>query len=270
MEETVSSNLKSISYLLVLGMVAIVVGCAPTASQLKDVLEKNPDILTNAIEKNPGPIMDALQKAAQEAQKGARDREQEEMAKAREEEFKNPKKPVVEEDRIFRGKADAPILLVEYSDFQCPFCARGYSTVEEVRKKYGDKIKFVFKHLPLNFHPLAEPAAKRFEALALQSPEKAWKFHDEVFENQAKLNDGGEKWLDQIAKKVGGDISKMKKDMESDKVKARIKADVEEANSFGIQGTPGFIVGGVTLKGAYPLPEFEKIIERLIKDKGLN
>jgi protein-disulfide isomerase len=164
-----------------------------------------------------------------------------------------------------QGPKDAPITIVEYSDFECPYCSRGYRTIQEVKEKYKGKIRFVFKHLPLDFHPMAMPAAQYFEAIALQSPEKAYKFHDYVFENQDKLKTGKEKFLDEAARKAGADLAKVKTDMKSDTVMKRIEADMEEAKQFGISGTPGFIINGVSLRGAYPADKFAEIIDRQLK-----
>jgi protein-disulfide isomerase len=253
---------------LLVGLVYLV-GCT-SKDQLKSVLEKNPEIIFNAIEKNPAKFMESVEKASMAARKDMQAKQEEDQKKQLEEEFKNPKKPEITADHPIRGNAKAPILVVEYSDFQCPYCKRGYTTVEELRKKYGEKVAFVFKNLPLDFHPLAMPAAKRFTALSLQSSDLAYKFHDYVFENQDKLGSGGEKFLDEAAKKVGADLAKMKKDLSSDKVTKLIEADKAEAAKFGIQGTPGFIVAGVALKGAYPLPSFDQIIERRLKESGSN
>jgi protein-disulfide isomerase len=251
-------------------VMALAMACSPSASQLKKTLENNPDILTNVIEKHPDKVMEALQAAARNAQQGSREREMKEEETRREEEFKNPKVAEIGDNRATRGPKDAPIVLIEYSDFQCPFCSRGFRTVEEVMSKYKGKVRFMYKHLPLDFHPLAEPAAKMFEAIALQDNEKAYKFHDEVFSNQDKLKDNGEKFLESAAKKAGADVAKMKKDMNGEEVKKRIEADMAEAKKFGFSGTPGFLVSGVSLKGAYPKEEFEKIIDRILKDKGIN
>src|SRR5690606_14951673 len=128
--------------------------------------------------------------------------------------------------------------------------------------KYGDKLAVVFKHLPLSFHPMAMPAAQRFEAIALQSPKLAWKFHDEVFGNQGRLGKEGEKFLDETARKVGANMSRMKSDMNSDKVKQIIAADMQEAASLGIRGTPGFLINGVVVHGALPASQFEDIIAK--------
>ncbi|NBX67446.1 MAG: thiol:disulfide interchange protein [Proteobacteria bacterium] len=179
----------------------------------------------------------------------------------REDEIKNPKKPEMGKDRAVLGDRNAKIKLFVYSDFQCPYCKRGYETVEELKKKYGKKLVVTFKHLPLPFHPMAMPAAKRFEAIALQSPKKAYAFHDEVFKNQERIA-GGEAFLDEMVKKVGANLDKVKKDMESPVVQRNIASDQEEAQKFGIQGTPGFVIAGVTIKGAYPVEAFEEILQK--------
>ena len=96
----------------------------------------------------------------------------------------------------------------------------------------------------------------------MQDPVKAEKFHDNIFENQKKLNSGKEKFLKELAKKVGADMKKLAKDIESDAVKKIVESDMAEAKKFGFSGTPGFLVNGVSLKGAYPFAEFKKIIDR--------
>lgn len=184
----------------------------------------------------------------------------------REEEFKNPKKPKLDAARATVGSKSLPIQLIEYSDFQCPYCRKGADIVKELKEKYKGKIFFQFKHLPLPFHPYAMNAAKAFEAIALQSKEKAYKFHDAIFANQEGLGKG-DSFLFETAKSLGADVEKMKKAMDSDQVKKRIEEDMEEAKKFGIQGTPGFIVMGVTVKGAYPKEEFIGIINKKLASK---
>jgi protein-disulfide isomerase len=249
-------------------LIALVLASCASESQIKAVLEKHPEILFSAIEKNPEKFMDTVQKAAQMAQrKSQEDAEKEEKARV-ENELKNPLKPDLPADRAYKGPANAPITVVEYSDFQCPFCQRGFKVVEQIVKAYPTQVRFIFKNLPLPMHPMAMPASQRFEAIALQDAAKAYKFHDEVFKNQQKLNGpGAEKFMDDAAKKVGADLAKMKKDMESDQVKARIDADMAEAEKFGISGTPGFVVEGVSVRGAYPFETFKEIIDKKLAAK---
>lgn len=244
------------------GMGLILSACAPSSKQLKEAIEKDPSIVFTAIEKDPEKFIEVVNKAAREAQsKGAEKAAQEENAK-RDEEFKNPLKPEIDEKRAIWGPKDAKITIVEYSDFQCPYCSRGFQTVQEVKRAYPGQVRFVFKHLPLDFHPMAMPSAKYFEAIARQDPEKAYKFHDYVFSNQGDLNAKKEAFLKEAAKKAGADMKKLEKDLADASLTERITKDTEEAQKFGISGTPGFVINGVSLKGAYPFSEFKNIIDK--------
>lgn len=240
----------------------LLVSCAPTAQQLKEAVEKDPSIVFTAIEKAPDKFIEVVMKAQQNAQKVAGERAQEEEKKQREEEFKNPLKPVIEDGRVIFGNKSAPITIVEYSDFECPYCSRGTQTMHQLKKEYGDKVRIVFKHLPLDFHPLAMPAARYFEAIALQDHAKAEKFHDLVFENQGAMKNKGEALFKELTKKVGADLKKVEAALNNEKITQRINADLEEARKFNFSGTPGYLVNGVSLKGAYPLPAFKEIIDR--------
>ncbi len=240
--------------------VFVLAGLTGCSSYLEKTMKDNPEILYNAIKAHPKEFLDTVNEAVELAKA--------EMQKqAMEEEFKNRKEPVIEEDRAIFGPKDAKITIVEYSDFQCPFCSRGYDTMKALEQKYGDKIRVIYKHLPLEMHPQAMPAAQYFEAIALQDHGKAQKFHDMVFENQQELNEKKEKFLDEAAKKVGADLAKVKKDIKTDAVNDRIKKDMAEAQKFGFSGTPGFLVNGIAVRGAVPPQHFESIIERLESDK---
>jgi protein-disulfide isomerase len=249
---------------MILLAVALVMATACTSKDdLKKMMKENPEIITEAIEANPNKFIDALNNAVKAAQEGEGKRREEDEKKALEESFNKPLQADLS-GYEFRGAKDAPITLVEYSDFECPFCSRGYGTVMELMKKYEGKIRFAYKHLPLSFHPQAMPAAQYYEALRLQSPEKAWKFHDAVYSNQRALQNG-EKFLEAEAKKAGADMAKLKKDIKSEAVQKRIDADMAEAAKFGFQGTPGFLLNGIPVKGAYPTSHFDGLIEELKK-----
>ena len=105
-------------------------------------------------------------------------------------------------------------------------------------------------------------SSQYYEAIRLQSEEKAFEFHDQIYKNQSKLRTG-EAFLKKLAKDLKVNMTKLAKDVQSKEVKERIEADIAEANKFGFQGTPGFILNGVPVKGAYPLSHFEGIIEKL-------
>lgn len=241
--------------------------CAPSSKQLKEAIEKDPSIVFVAIEKDPEKFIEVVNKAAQEAQKKAQDKAVNDEQKQRDEEFANPLKPEIEADRPIFGKADAPITIVEYSDFECPYCSKGYQTMKEVMKEYGDKVRIVFKHLPLDFHPKAFPAAKYFVAIAKQGTAKAEKYHNLIFEDQNSLRSKGEVFMKEAAKKAGADMKKLEADLQSAEIAKLIDKDMEEAKKFGFNGTPGFIINGVSLKGAYPFPAFKDIIDRHLAKK---
>lgn len=254
---------KIIGALLVLGLM---VGCN-SEEQVKKVLKEHPEILIEAVKAKPAEFIDALNDAVKVAQKGEAERRETEEKKQLEDAFNNPLKPTLRDDETFRGgPKDAPLLIVEYSDFECPFCSRGFKTVQGLLAKYGDKITFVYKHLPLSFHQNAMIASQYYEAIRMQDAQKAFKFHDGVYDNQKELRNG-EKFLKDLAKKVGADMAKLEKDVKSEAVKKRIEEDMAEAEKYGFQGTPGFIFNGVPVKGAYPQSYFEDIVTKL-KEKG--
>lgn len=248
---------------MMLMVILFFVSCT-SKDQLRKMLSEDPTILTDAIDKNPGKILEALNKAVRKAQEDDGKKREEDEKKQLEEAYNNPLKANIRPDDIIRGTKGAPIVLVEYSDFQCPYCTRGFTTVMELLEKYKGKIQFVYKHLPLEFHPQAEPAARYYEALRIQSADKANAFHDAIYKDQGKLKNG-EAFLKELAKTVGADMAKLAKDVASEAVAKRVKEDQEEAGKFGFQGTPGFILNGVPVRGAYPVDHFVGIVEELKK-----
>ncbi len=246
---------------MLLMTVLVLAGCAGK-EDVRKTLEENPDIVFDVLQKNPEKLVETLNQAIEHVKKQAREKAQNERVSRRENEYKNPRQPQVDEKRAIFGPLNAPITIVEYSDFECPYCSRGYNTVKKVVKEYGDKVRVVYKHFPLRFHQMAEPSARYFEAIVLQDTEKAQKFHDAVFENQNALKSDKEAFLKRTAKTVGANMVRLKQDLNSDLVKERIRADMQEASKFGFTGTPGFLINGVALKGAQPYSEFKKIIDR--------
>lgn len=257
--------MKSLKGIALLATGLIVAGCAPSAPQLKKVMEENPEILYGVIQKDPKKFLDVVNEAAQKARQQEESKFAEDEAKAREEEMKNPKKPEIGANRAFAGTDGAPITIVEYSDFQCPYCRRGHDTMKQVLEKYAGKVKIVFKQMPIErIHPLARPGSDMYEAIAMQDKAKATKFKDYVFEHQDDLNKEGPKFYEEVAKKVGANVAKAKKDAAGEDVKKIVEADKAEGEKFGFTGTPGYLVNGVSLKGAYPFEEFEKLIDKML------
>jgi protein-disulfide isomerase len=248
-------------------LMLFVASCSPSKDSLKKMLKENPDILTDAIAANPAEFIEALNAAVKDAQGAMAKKREEEEKKQLEDAFNNPLKAEIRKDELIRGTKGAPITLIEYSDFECPFCSRGYKTVLELLKKYEGKIQFVYKHLPLSFHPQAMISSQYYEAARIQSEKKAIALHDAIYENQKKLVSNGEKFLKAEAKKLGLDMGKLAKDIKSEAVQKRIDADQQEAAKFGFRGTPGFLLNGIPVKGAYPVSHFEDLIKQL-ESKG--
>lgn len=254
------------SFLTLLVITSILSACNPTADQIKKVIEKNPDIVFDVIKNNPKKFLDTVNETAKLARKEEEKNFQAEQDKMREAEFKNPKVPVVQANRAIDGKKDAKITIVEYSDFQCPFCQRGANTILEVKKAYPNDVRIVFKHFPIErIHPQAKLASQYFEAIAIQSAEKALEFKAKIFAGQREIGTRKAAFLDEAAKKVGANLAKVKKDINSKAVLDLIADDMKEASKFGFSGTPGYLVNGVSLKGAYPLEEFKKVVDKHLK-----
>jgi protein-disulfide isomerase len=262
-QNPLEAPLKDLLKFATLSVLALsLVNCTPSTKQLKEAVEKDPSIVFAAIEKDPEQFIEVVNKAAQNAQRKAQEKAVADEGKKRDEEFANPLKPVVEDGRVVFGPKDAKVTIIEYSDFECPYCSKGHATVDEVMKAYPKDVRVIYKHLPLDFHPMAMPAARYFEAIALQDHAKAEKFYNAIFENQGDLRSKKEAFLKETAKKVGADVKKVEKDLTAESVTKRIEADMEEARKFNFSGTPGFLINGVSLRGAYPFPEFKTIIDR--------
>ncbi len=160
------------------------------------------------------------------------------------------------EASAIKGPANALVTVVEFSDYQCPFCSRAHGTVQQLEKDYGDKIRVVMKQNPLSFHERAKPAATA--ALAAGEQGKFWEMHDKMFANQRALQDAD---LEGYAKDIGLNIEKWKADMASQKVLAQIEQEQKLAASLGATGTPAFFINGRKLSGAQPIENFKKIID---------
>ena len=161
---------KIISLVLMLVLFAGVASAedASFESLILDVIKKNPQVIKETLEK--------YEKQAAE--------------KSKEDEFTKLLSDRVEVnigDSPIKGNKKAEITIIAFSDFQCPFCKRGDDTIKEIQKKYGDRVRYVFKHFPLAFHPNAEPASKACWAAGKQG--KMYEFHDKLFENQPKLGE---------------------------------------------------------------------------------
>jgi protein-disulfide isomerase len=162
-----------------------------------------------------------------------------------------------------KGPETAKVTIVEYSDFQCPFCSRGYNTVEkQVLPNYGDKVKFYYKHYPLPFHPWAKQGAIAAECAKEQKPDAFWKLYASLFENQGQIT------ADNVKEKstgyldgTGVDMAKWNDCFDNKKTADKVDAQMQEGSSVGVRGTPGFIINGRLVSGAQPYENFKNIID---------
>ena len=155
-----------------------------------------------------------------------------------------------------RGPESARVSIVEFSDFQCPFCGRVTPTMDKLVTEYGDQVRIVFKNLPLSIHPKAQAAHAAAEAAHRQG--KFWEMHDRIFANQRALEP---EVFEGYAEAMGLDMDRYRTDIASSDVKKRIGDDMMEAQKLGVSGTPGFFVNGRFVSGAQPFETFKRLVD---------
>ena len=172
--------------------------------------------------------------------------------------------PTVDDSTPKRGPADAPVVLVEYTDYQCPYCVRAQTTLQAVLDRYGDSVVHVFKNLPLPMHQQAKLAAEA--ALCAGDQGAFWAMHDWLFENKDNIS---RDTLSERASMLQLDVGLFTDCIDTGTHRAQVDAEIREANGFGIRGTPGFVVNGRVVSGAQPLEVFVGIIDDELRRKGL-
>jgi len=161
-------------------------------------------------------------------------------------------------DAPFMGDKNAKVTIVEFSDFQCPYCAKGADILKQIKKKYGSKVKVVFKNFPLPFHTHAEKAAAASLCANEQGTDYFWKLHDEMFAHQDSLDAEG---LKKAASKIGLKADRFTKCLDENKYVTQVRAQMDEGRSFKVKSTPTFFVNGQLINGAQPLDVFSEIID---------
>lgn len=175
--------------------------------------------------------------------------------------FQEPKRPTFDVkvgSAPVYGSDNAKVTIVEFSDFQCPFCSKGADLVNELKKKYGNKIRVAFKNYPLPFHHDAKGAAVAGLCAHEQGKDAFWKMHDEMFANQNALKPAD---LKKTAAKLKLDEKKFAECLDSNKYLAQVNKDMEEGQKLGVKSTPTFFVNGALVQGAQPIEVFSEIID---------
>jgi len=167
------------------------------------------------------------------------------------------------DDDPFIGNKNAPITMIEFSDFQCPFCKRfREQTFDQLKAQYIDtgKVKFVYRDFPLHsIHPMAGKAAEAGECADDQG--KFWEYHDKIFEGQSVWASSGVSVFKQYAQELGLDSKKFNDCLDSGKYKNEVEKDLSDATKTGGQGTPYFLIGNQPVSGAQPFSAFQQAIE---------
>ncbi|MDQ6633552.1 MAG: thioredoxin domain-containing protein [Gemmatimonadota bacterium] len=241
----------------------------PSAEQIKAVLVRKPEILYAAIEAHPAEFMAVVDKAARATQSSRQAQATLNDSLRIEDELKHPKVGAIDH-RAVLGNPTAPITIVEYTDLQCPYCRQEREVLVQLFKHYGDRVRLVVKQMPVTeLHPHAMDGALMFEAVARQDPNKAYRLYDDVYEHQETFSKEGQAYLERAVARLGADLPRALRDQRSDAVRALVAADMAEGKRFGFTGTPGFLVNGVSLQGAYPLAAFEQLIDRQLAARPL-
>ena len=204
-----------------------------------EIIRQHPEVLIESVQ--------AYQKQQQEQQQQARQSFASQL---------KSKPQTIIADSPSTGSLSEKIILLEFSDFQCPYCEKAYETVKEFMDKHGDEVTLVYKHFPLlTIHPQALPAAKA--SWAAQQQGKFWDYYDALFEQQDNL---GEDFYIELAEDLDLDMEQFERDRNSRNADLAIEKDMELAQEIGIQGTPLFIFNGQVFSGAIPLSTLEEAL----------
>jgi protein-disulfide isomerase len=161
-----------------------------------------------------------------------------------------------------KGPASAPLQVIVFSDFECPFCSRVEPTLAQMEKQYQGKVRIVWKNYPLPFHQNAEPASQA--AMAAHAQGKFWQMHDKLFVNQKALDRAS---LEKYAQELGLDMGRFKADLDGKKYKEIIESETKEGQAVGVNGTPAVFINGRKISGAYPFETFKKIADQELAKK---
>lgn len=240
-----------------LALATLFAACAPAQDPAEEK-KRIEAVVREYIRSHPEELADSLTKHAM-AQRAKKEKER--ISQALRNRFDVPL-----DGSPARGPEDARVTIVEFSDFQCPFCARADKTMRRLKEERGGVVRMVFKHLPLDsVHPKARPAA--MAAMAAGEQGKFWEYRDILFERQGEWanGDAGKKFAE-YAGELGLDVEKFKADLSNDEYRERVEKDMELAKKLGARATPTFFVNGVRVEGAMDLDYFNELIDLLISE----
>lgn len=159
------------------------------------------------------------------------------------------------------GPQNTAVTVIEFSDYQCPYCGRAETAIKQIISNYGNSVKFVYRDFPLSFHQFAQKAAEASECADEQG--KFWQYHDKLFDNQQALDTPD---LKQYAKDIGLDSIKFNECLDNSRMAPEVRKDIEDGQMYGVTGTPTFFINGIELVGAQPYSAFEQIINQELNE----
>ena len=220
---------------------------------LREILNENPDIVMEVLRKNSVEVLEVAQQGSQIMQLRS-------LRLRWEGDLKAPAKKV-DYNRPIKGNPKAPVTIVAYSDYTCPYCATAGRIINQVLSARENDARFIFKNLPSKSSPLARLAAEYVTAAFIQDEAKGWALHDTIFENQTRFLDEGEGFLRTTALSVGLNLPKLSSDIKGKAVKTAIDEDILEAKEVKASGTPFHLVNNLSVSGAVPLPYFLEAVD---------
>jgi protein-disulfide isomerase len=211
-------------------------------AKVLEIIRKNPQVILDSVQ--------AYQRAQAQQEEQARDKL---LSQIRQE----PR--LLLRNAPVTGSSSQKIIMAEFSDFECPYCAKAHEVVKEFMAKNGNDVTLVYKHFPLKqIHQQAEPAALASWAAFQQG--KFWEYHNALFEQQSKL---GEEFYVELAKNLKLDIDKFNRDRKSNEAKEAVKKDFELGKSLGVRGTPSFVINGVFFSGVPNIQDLEGLVAQI-------
>ncbi len=216
---------------------------------LEKIFLERPDLVINVLRKHSELVLDIAQEGSTKRRKRT--------LEAQWRKDRAIDKDVNIDGRPIWGNEDAPITVVEFSDFTCPYCQQAAQNLKMIMNDYGKKVRLVFKHTPMSSSPISIMASEYVIAAGYQSKEKAKQFYEIVFAERARLLEEGEKFLQELATKLGLNVKKLAQDAGSKKTKEIIEQDLKDAEALGVEGTPYFLVNNLVIRGALPYELFK-------------
>ena len=221
---------------------------------LRQILQDEPEIILDVLREHSEMVLDIAQQGSNQRRlKNLQSQWMQELDTTR---------PIALGDRPVRGKMDAPVTIVAFSDFTCPYCTQAAGMLDRLIEDNPERLRLIFKHFPLEGHRFARMAAEYHVAASFQGTEKAWAFYDALFRSGKDVNGGGEELLKKTAESAGLDMKKLAADLKNkaSQIRAVIDEDIADGKSLGLQGTPNFLVNNLIVRGSMSKDLFNQAV----------